>query len=374
VRLAILYHQLIHAGGLENYLIEFSQRMTAAGHELVYVTSQTTPEVAEKLGGRMVLVGRPAGKSAFGLWRFSKQGSRVARQQGADAVLGFGRTVVQDVHRAGGGCHAMYSQLMPFWKRFRIKNLLELHLEKRLYSAGLTGHYVTNSNRVTAQLQGCYLTPWERFTTIHTAVDTELYRPAQNRAAHRDWMCRRLQTDPSQPIFLFVSLSHRRKGLDALLAALARTPGATLWIVGKPMNRTYWTKAQGLGVENRIRTLPVTLKLVEIYQAADWFVHPTLYDACANTVLQSMACGLPGIISSQDGAVDHIHDGRNGLMLHRPQEVESVATAMGRALAIPEEDRIRMGDEAAADMRSLTWDRHVREWEQLLESRIKEKV
>lgn len=371
MRLAILYHQLIHAGGLENYLIEFSRRMSAAGHELVYVTSQTTPDVAEKLWGRMILIGRPSGKSAFGMWRFSKRGPQVARKQGVEAVLGFGRTVIQDVHRAGGGCHALYSQVLPFWKRFRIKNLLELHLEKRLYSDGLTGHYVTNSNRVTAQLQGAYLTPSERFTTIHTAVDTEIFRPAENRRMHREWMCRKLETDSSKPILLFVSLSHRRKGLDALLAALARTPEAILWIVGKPLSRVYLSKAEGLGVEKRIRVVPVTERLVDIYQAADWFVHPTLYDACANTVLQSMACGLPGVISSQDGAVDHIRDGQNGLMFHRPQQVESVVAALGRALSIPEDERSRMGREAAGDMEFLTWDRHVAEWERLLESRIR---
>ncbi|WP_461782726.1 glycosyltransferase [Prosthecobacter sp.] len=66
------------------------------------------------------------------------------------------------------------------------------------------------------------------------------------------------------------------------------------------------------GLTAKIRAVPVTSNLVELYQAADWCVHPTQYDAFSSTVLQSMACGLPGLVSVMDGAVDHIRNGVNG--------------------------------------------------------------
>jgi small GTP-binding protein len=79
------------------------------------------------------------------------------------------------------------------------------------------------------------------------------------------------------------------------------------------------------GLASRIRAVPVTSNLVELYQSADWFVHPTQYDAFSNTVLQSMACGLPGIVSVMDGAVDHVRNGENGFMLYHPQQVQELA-------------------------------------------------
>jgi hypothetical protein len=38
MKLGMVYHQLVAAGGLENYLIEFSRRLSEAGHELTFVT------------------------------------------------------------------------------------------------------------------------------------------------------------------------------------------------------------------------------------------------------------------------------------------------------------------------------------------------
>ena len=287
---------------------------------------------------------------------------------GVDRVVGFGHTVRHDVHRAGGGCHARYSQLLPFWKRYALKNLLALHLERQLYTGSETRHFVTNSNQVTAELSSRYGVNRDAFTTIHTAVEGTIFKPAEDRAAVREMVCKELRTDVEAPVFLFVSLSHRRKGLDALLEAMVKVPNAVLWIVGKGLSKAYLKRVEELGIGGRIRLVSVTNSLVRLYQSADWFVHPTKYDACANTVLQSMACGLPGLISEHDGAVDLVEDGGTGFLLKQPEDGERLAASMQRALAGGEEERAQMGRAARAAVAPLTWETHVRKWEELLAS------
>ena len=49
MKLALIYHQFIRSGGLENYLIEFATRLSAAGHEVELVTARIAPEVQAKL-------------------------------------------------------------------------------------------------------------------------------------------------------------------------------------------------------------------------------------------------------------------------------------------------------------------------------------
>lgn len=368
MKLGMVYHQLVAAGGLENYLIEFSRRLAEAGHELTFVTSRINAEVAVKLKGEVKMLRRSKGSALLRLWQFSRDAARVVPTLEVDRVLGFGHTVRHDVHRAGGGCHAHYSELLPFWKRYGMKNLLALQLERQLYTGGGTGHFVTNSNEVTADLAGRYGVDAGQFTTIHTAVEGAVFRPAEDRVAMRETVCRELKTDPKAKVLLFVSLSHWRKGLDVLLEAMAEVPEAVLWVVGKGLNKGYLKRVEELGIGGRIRLVAVTNSLVRLYQAADWFVHPTRYDACANTVLQSMACGLPGLISVNDGAVDHLRDGGTGFLLKQPDDPAVVVKELKVALGCDEGERQRMGEAARAAVEGLTWERHVRQWEELLGS------
>lgn len=367
MKLALIYHQFIRGGGLENYLAELGTRLVAAGHELELVCAEIAPEIQERLKAGVRRIPLVQGSAMLRLWQFARVSGRIASELGADCTIGFGRTYAHRLHRAGGGCHAIYSRLLPWWKRWTPKNLLELQIEERLYTSGETRHFITNSHRVSAQIQGAYHVAGERFTTIHTAVDTRVFSPSEDRAAHRAAICARMKTDPARPVLLFVSLSHRRKGLDALLRAMQRVD-ATLWIAGKPLNKWQLATIEALKLGGRVRAVAVTNSLVDLYRAADWFVHPTLYDACANTVLQSMACALPGLISAQDGAVDHIRDGENGFMLFHPQEEYEISDKLQEALALPEEERSRMGKLARETMLPLTWERHVGEWMRVIES------
>lgn len=366
MKLGVVYHQLVPAGGLENYLIEFSRRLSAAGHELTFVTSRITHEVAAKLQGEVRMLPRVKGSALLRMWRFSQAAARLADELPVEAVLGFGRTVRQDVHRAGGGCHALYSRLLPVWKRYGLKNLLELRLERALYEGGQTGRFVTNSRQVAGELQGQYGVDAGRFSTIHTAVEGSLFCPAAEPLVVRQEVRSQMQTGLDEPVFLFVSLSHRRKGLGPLLEAMAKLERGVLWVVGKPLGRVYLEQVKRLGIGQRLRLVQTTGQLVRLYQGADWFVHPTRYDACANTVLQSMACGLPGLISVHDGAVDHVVEDVNGLLLTQPEVPEVLADRLRYALQMEPEQRLALGRAAHEAMQGLTWERHVREWERLL--------
>ncbi|OYW71285.1 MAG: hypothetical protein B7Z37_28190 [Verrucomicrobia bacterium 12-59-8] len=114
--------------------------------------------------------------------------------------------------------------------------------------------------------------------------------------------------------------------------------------------------------------MPVTSNLVELYQSADWFVHPTQYDAFSNTVLQSMACGLPGIVSVMDGAVDHVRNGENGLMLYHPQQPKELAARVQEALDYDATAWQALSAAARETVQALTWERHLQEWAEVLEA------
>lgn len=366
MKLALIHPQIIRGTGVENFLIEFAKRLSAAGHELICITTLTTPEVAAALPARWEVLPRIHGSPALRLWHFNRVAPRAARAAGADLSIGFGRTCVQDIHRNGTGCLRLYSNVLPLWQRCSVRHLLELHLERRLYTGRETKSFVSSSARVAAQLQGMYHVDGERFQVLSPPVETQLFKPSAHRANLRELLCRKLQTDPAKPVLLFISLSHRRRGLEPLLQAMKQVDG-TLWIAGKKPGKTQREFIAANGLDAKVRAVPVTSNLIELYQCADWFVHPTQYDAFSAPVLQSMACGLPGIISVMDGAVDHIRNGDNGLMLYHPQQPQELASRIQEALAMDNARWQEMSANARETVLPFTWDRHMREWQELLE-------
>jgi len=347
---------MIGRGGLEGYLLALASALLRRGHEVRLITARTDG-VAEALGVRIDRIGWAGVPKWCRLAVFARRAAAVPVGKD-EVVLGFGRTWRQDLHRAGGGCHALYSGLLPWWRRLGLKNRVELALERRLYTGGETGRFVVNAAPVGEQLRRVYEVPPDRISVIHTAVDTQRFCPAP--AADQPEA-----TGGRRPILLFVSSNHRRKGLPTLMRALRDVTAPVLWVAGAPMSRADRRLAAALGIADRVEEYGVVDDLVPLYRQATWFVHPTLYDACANTVLQSMACGLPGVISIADGASEFIRDGENGLLLVHPQDPQALAGVLRRALAFSAAEREALGHAARDTVLPLTWDSHVDAWEAL---------
>ena len=355
MKLALLYHQFISRGGLEGYLWEFATRLAQHGHELTLVGSRMEDRF-RALAGEVRIIPPPLFHSGWMLKRFAERSAALVPELGCDLALGFGRTFRQDVHRAGGGCHRVYSRMLPAAKQRRWKNRWELAVEEKLYTGGQTRHFVVNASRISQELQEEYAVSADRISVIPTGVDTEYFRPGDGQAARAQLGV----GEESRAVLLFVSLDHRRKGLETALGALEQIKDAVLWIVGAELDGEWRRAISDRGLDARVRSFGQRNDLRPFYQAADVFVHPTRYDACANTVLQSMACGLTGVISSHDGARDFIRHGENGWLLSDPRSSEELAAHVQAALAKPQ------GAAARATMLPLTWAAHVDAWERLL--------
>ncbi|MBK8389415.1 MAG: glycosyltransferase [Saprospiraceae bacterium] len=57
--------------------------------------------------------------------------------------------------------------------------------------------------------------------------------------------------------------------------------------------------------------------IIEYYQCADLFISPSLQDNLSNTVLESMACGLPSIVFNIGGMSDLVQNQVNGLLIQK---------------------------------------------------------
>ena len=375
MRLGLIYHQFVDHGGLEKYLLGLSRSLIECGHQLEVVTAQTDAATRAEPSVHLHMLKRPPLSSMLRLWDFAWRSESFCRNDGkfrssVDLTVGFGRTIAQDLHRAGGGCHAVYSRLLPAAKRLGLKNRLELSLEWQLYTSGKTRHFVVNASKVRDELQATYGMDPAKCSVIHTAVNTGQFFPAES-ASQRQALRRELGMPADRKVALFVSSSHRRKGLGTIINALSASDilaDLDIWIAGKPLDSRHRQMAQSVpGLLSRLKFLGDRSDLPALYRASDLFVHPTLYDACANTVLQAMSSGTTSIVSAADGASEFIDHGNNGFLLKDPADSIELHHHLERASSLAPDARARIGEAARNRVMPLTWAAHVAKWEELFE-------
>lgn len=351
MRLALIHKQLGGGGGLEKYLLGFAQQLRDADHDVHVVTQKVVAPDEEIAGIRIHRVPKTPIVRTLRLLRFCSDSKSAAAEIGADIVLGFGQTVDQDIHRAGGGCHRVYSEMLPPWKRFSPKNRVELRLEKQLYTSGRTKRFVVNASKVAKELEAEYNVDPDLITVIHTPVDSTRFRPADDAE----------KSAGDRLTFLYAAMDHTRKGLDVILQIWPEVD-ADLIIAGPPLNSDRKQRVDSMA--EKITYVGQTADMPRLFQSADVFLHPTKYDACANTVLQAMSTGLPSIVSVRDGATDFIDNGETGFRLQNPTDP---AELLKLVQSMSKVDRAKIGANARARMKHQTWAQHIDDWMNLVQ-------
>ena len=148
----------------------------------------------------------------------------------------------------------------------------------------------------------------------------------------------RLGLPAAVPLALFVGNDYEKKGLPALLAALADLSGLHLAVVGNGAHIPAFRKrAESLGVGERVHFLGSLADVRPAYEAADLLVHPTTEDTYAMVVLEALAHGLPVVVSAPAycGIAADLTDGRDALIVGNPRDAAQIAACVGRILAEP---------------------------------------
>lgn len=166
--------------------------------------------------------------------------------------------------------------------------------------------------------------PAHRLSVIPNFAEPQADAPSVDRASEG--------TPADAPLLLAMSRLHPAKGLDVLLRALARLPGAWLWIAGSgPLRAELERQAADLGVAGRVRFLGWRADATALYRAADVTVFPSRFEPLGNTVIQAWAHGSPVVAASAQGPRDLVRDGEDGL-LAPVEDDAALAAAVRRVL------------------------------------------
>ena len=357
-RIALAIFRLSPAGGLEQHALRLAEILAGRGCQVTMVT--TYEDIAEPPGVRIEVVDRRGRTNHGRLAAFAEDAARAVagrfdRSVAFHAIPGFDAVFCADPSRAAPpGAH----RWLPRYRTYA-------GLERRALAVGAGPVLMLSS----AQL-GAFATNHPgartRLRLLPPTVDRLRADPAAANPEAKAAARQRLVLSEG-PVWLWMGLQPKTKGLDRALAALARAPKACLLVCGlDPASRAGAAAgrlAARLGVAERVRWLGFVDDpgLSQAMAAADLLAHPSRADVTGTVILEALASGLPVVTTAVCGYGEHVVAADAGVVLAEPfqaadfdlalqQTPETLARWSVNALAYASRDELYSGLERAADL------------------------
>ena len=185
---------------------------------------------------------------------------------------------------------------------------------KRRMLKGQNIHFVTCSRWLEGEARQSALLVGQQVVSIPNTIDTHVFTRCDKTTAR---MAANLPLDKKIILFVSQKVTDVRKGMDFFVEALEKL------VASSPETKDNTVVAVlGGHAEDVVEKLPLKAyplgyvseekHIVNIYNAADVFVLPSLEDNLPNTIMEAMACGVPCVGFKVGGIPEMIDHLRNG--------------------------------------------------------------
>jgi len=156
-------------------------------------------------------------------------------------------------------------------------------------------------------------------------------------------------------------------GIDTAIKAAAKIlvqiPGARVSIAGSgPQLSELQSLAKELDIEHAVefvgRLEPDDM--AALYRSADMMINPSNVDNMPNSILESLACGVPVLTTSAGGIPYMVEQGRTAVLVS-PGDVDAMASEGIRLLQDPK-IRQKMADEGLSEAQKYAWSMVKSQW------------
>jgi len=183
---------------------------------------------------------------------------------------------------------------------------------------------VANSNETKTEVSK-YLGRKSGISIIPSGVDIEKYQ------------CSDTSEYANSFVLLFVGHEFERKGLEVLIKSLLELPEKiVLKVVGGRGSSINFYKelVAAYKIQHRVSFLGSLSNLEDAYFSSNLFVLPSIYEGLPLVCLESMASGLPNLVTNVGGMKDLVIDRQNGFFVER--DSKSIADKVLELYSNPE--------------------------------------
>ncbi|WP_170162310.1 glycosyltransferase [Caldimonas tepidiphila] len=216
-------------------------------------------------------------------------------------------------------------------------------LKTRLTKAALkcASYYQAISSRIASLLVESGFEA-AKVSCIPNGVDTARFTAVQRDEARRREIC-----GDAALVGVFIGRLEPVKGLMPLVEAWARVFGerrdAALVVVGEGgEGERLEARCRELGIASQVKFIGPDDDVARYLGIADFGLLPSLSEGLSNTLLETMAAGLPMLGSRVSGTEDFVRHGVNG-WLFEPGDAAGLEAALRAAAATPAAAMRRMG-------------------------------
>lgn len=171
-------------------------------------------------------------------------------------------------------------------------------------------HVFTVSENSKKDLQHFFGTPPSKITITYNGVDGDF---REKEKAEVRYLLSKFGIPEDKKVLLYVGNLKPHKNLQRLLEAFKalNRDDTILLLVGKAFrNLTLEQREAELGIKNRVIHTGLVSKeeLIDLYNLADVFVFPSLYEGFGIPPLEAMACGTPVIAANNSSIPEAVGD------------------------------------------------------------------
>jgi UDP-glucose:(heptosyl)LPS alpha-1,3-glucosyltransferase len=354
--LTFVAHEVHRHGGQERAAAEVLTRLALDVDLTVVARVCELPGVHVRFS-RVAVPGRPAVLSSA---LFARAAARAAVRAGSQLLQSIGAAAPEADVITAQFCQAAFTARFGGLRGGgMLKGLLQSAVqarfvqdERRAYAAKRLRRVIAVSSGVGRELEEHYRVPAARITVIPNGVDHAVFHPVEDIV--RRALRHHLDLPTDQCLALFLGGDWERKGLRDAISAVAGVPDVMLVVVGAGNQAPMREHAARVGAAAQVRFAGMSREPQAWYQAADFLLFPSRYEAFSLVTLEAAASGLPIVAHAINGTEDLITDGVNGFLSDWGPEALRVHVLRLRDDAAL---RARMGAAAATGSQRYAWDR-----------------
>ena len=214
------------------------------------------------------------------------------------------------------------------------------------YTRFLDSYATTNSSKVYNDIINKRFINPSNSKVIRNAIEISTNTP-KNNINKINKLKYTLNIDSNEFIWVAVGNHRQQKAYPVLIDALTKINYPfKLLLVGKTYgNSEIENLVNKLGLNNSVQVLGKREDVPDLLALSNAFVMSSNWEGMPNAMIEAMAMGLPVVSTNVGGVSELVKENRNGYLVP-PGDPEALCKAMKRMMALPNEDRNKMGKQS----------------------------
>ena len=304
MKIALIHYKIGWKGGLETRLVNYAQTFLAMGHQVSIIcasidSSVTLPHEVEIIQLKPGWVLKPYRPLAF-----DRKVRSFLSKESFDFILSLGRTYSPHAVIVPAN-HIGYMKGMGI-KKVHFKDRLDIRMDRKAYQDAKV--ILAASEMMREELIAFYQVDPAKIHILFPPLDTEVFHSGLR--AEREKLRQGFGMDKGKTVFAFVSTGHKRKGLPLLLEIFSQLKEEPyeLLVAGSAKKLTE-------SAPSNVRFIGFQKNPAALFTAADFTIHPALYEPFGQIISESLACGTPVLVSNMVGAKEIMSE-KDGVVVH----------------------------------------------------------